>query len=300
MAVSTIVPLNPEIIKAAENIQRPHNLLTGRDPNALGVHSSYPFMTPKYALHRYRQRHEYEDTMARMFIQVPPDVYQSFLDSLQDEETKKIAQVMTGDNVNKGGKGYLDFFLSRAVHDFNEKVQIVETLSDSYVAFFFGHSAPIFQYQGYLMNTFQDDWTMRMYRIFKDLARGTQLARRKFVLRLRYDSMIVNGAMLNLHWENNADIQVACPFSFGLLVKSVQIMLGGLTTPTDLIHEKYFAPDGYHLEDAGGIEAEASQTYIGGPSSSTPEGVSESEPPYNEFTDDETGTSWDIPQEPVP
>jgi hypothetical protein len=196
---------------------------------------------------------------------------------------------MTGDDVNKGGKGYIDFFLQNAVHSFNEKVQIVETLSDNYVAFFFGHSAPIFQYQGTVMNTFQDDWTMRMFRIFRDLGRGTELARRKFVLRLRYDSMIVNGAMLNFQWSLLAGQEMSCPFSFNLLVKSVQIMYGGLSKPTDLIHEKYFSPDGYHLEDSQEVGLKASQTHIGG-STDTP--FTKYEDPYGEVEDFATGTSY--------
>jgi len=246
----------------------------GRLQNAYGVHSAWPFMSPKYAKHKAGRNHEFEDTMARMFIQVPPDLYTKFLASLEDPETEKIAKILTGDDIKQGGVGYLDFFLQNATHSFNEKVQVVETLSDSYVAFFFGHSAPIFSYQGTLMNTYQDDWTMRMFRIFRDLGRGTQLAKRGFVLRLRYDSMIVSGAMVNFQWSLQAGQEIACPFSFNLLVKNIQIIYGGLAQPTDLINEKHFAPEGFHLEDTGQTNNPASQTYLGSPPGS-PEGVSE-------------------------
>ena len=64
------------------------------------------------------------------------------------------------------------------------------------------------------MNTFQDDWAMRMLRIFSSLGRGTQLARNGQIMRLRYDSMIVAGAMMNFRWGLNSGNEMVCPFSF--------------------------------------------------------------------------------------
>jgi hypothetical protein len=254
-------------------------------------------MSPKYAKHKAGRNHEFEDTMARMFIQVPPDLYDKFLASLEDPETARIAKILTGDDINKGGKGYLDFFLQNATHQFNEKVQVVETLSDNYVAFFFGHKAPVFSYQGTLMNTYQDDWTMRMFRIFRDLGRGTQLAKRGFLLRMRYDSMIVSGAMVNFQWSLQAGQELACPFSFNLLVKNIQIIYGGLTDPTDLIHEKHFAPEGFHLQDSSAGDGAASQTYVGS-APGLPTGVSEAEVEggYGTTESDATGTSYTEPE----
>ena len=239
-----------------------YSQMEGRDPKTFGVFSAWPFMSPKYAKHTTNRQHEFTDTMARMFISVPSKLYQKFLSSLADPVTRQIAKALTGDDAGKGGVGYIDFLLQNAVHDFNEKVQIVETLSDSYVAFFFGHKAPIFNYQGTLLNTYQDDWAMRMFRIFRDLGRGTQLARRKLILRIRYDSMIVSGAMLNFNWGLNAGMETACPFQFNLLVKNIQVFLGGLSNPTDLINEKHFAPNGFHLENPNQIDQPASKTRL--------------------------------------
>jgi hypothetical protein len=141
------------------------------------------------------------------------------------------------------------------------------------VAFFFGQRAPIFSYQGTLINSYQDDWAMRMFRIFRDLGRGTQLARRGFLLRIRYDSMIVSGAMLNFNWTLNADMQVACPFSFNLLVKNIQVVLGGLSAPTQPGYDTSFAPAGFHLESPAQINTPPVQTLIGSPPTS-PSGAS--------------------------
>ena len=265
------VPLS-SAFNSALSIVPANNRLTGRDPNAKGVHSSWPFMTPKYARWVKDRRHEFEDTMARMFIQVPPGDYEKFLASLDDPETATIARYLTGDNVKQGGVGYIDFFLQSVQHNYVEKVQVTEVLSDNYVAFFFGHQAPVFRYQGSLMNTYEDDWTMRMYRIFRDLGRGTQLAKNGQILNLRYDSMIVSGAMTNLSWGLEAGRETYTDFSFEFLVKSVYVVYGASAPPTKV--KGRFAPAWFHLEDSSyGSASSASKTYIGSPPA-TPEGCS--------------------------
>ncbi len=139
-----IVPIENNITSAVDNFLPYQNARTGRPTKSRGVFSSYPFMTPKYARHRPNRRREYDQTMARMFMQVSPKLYEKFVASLEDEDTKKVAAVIAGDDVNKGGHGYIDFLVQRAIHSLDEKVQISETLADSYVAFFFGHAPPDF------------------------------------------------------------------------------------------------------------------------------------------------------------
>lgn len=265
MANTPRVPIRSSpIIEAVNDIVQPANSRTGRPTLSRGVFSSYPFMSPKYARHQRNRHHEFEDTMARMFMKVEGVLYDEFLNSLEDAETRRIAEVLAGDEDRKGGQGYIDFLLQNATHNFDEKVQIAETLSDSYVAFFFGHAPPVFQYQGTLMNTFQDDWTMSMFRVFKDLCRGTQLAKRNLVLRLRYDSMIVTGAMTNFSWSLKAGQETACPFSFNLLVKNIQVLYGGLAPPTHFGTAGTFTPPSFEI-DGTASQGAASQTYIGTP-----------------------------------
>ncbi len=238
---------------------------TGRDRKALGTFAAQPFYSPKYARHKADRHHEFEDTMARMYIQVPKSLYTNFLKSLPTGELAAIAKVLTGTGGKTGGYGYIDFLLQRAHHALNDKYQVVETLSDSYVAFFFGMQAPVFNYSGILYNTFQDDWAMRMFRIFNEFGRGTQLARRGFVMRLRYDSMIVNGAMTNFEWDLTADSETGVPFSFNLLVKSIQVISTGLTDPTNL---RDLGFNQFEPESAGSLfvagSGEAAKSLIGG------------------------------------
>ena len=223
-----------------------------------------------------------------MFIKVDPDLYKSFLTSINDLDTRKVAKVLGGDDINKGGHGYIDFLLQNATHSFSEKVQVSETLSDSYVAFFFGHSPPVFQYSGTVLNTYQDDWTMLMFRIFRDLARGTQMARRNLILRLKYDSMIVSGVMTEFQWILTAGAEMSVPFSFSLLVKDIQVLYGGMSPPTRYAREGHFTPKGFQLSGEGVGESVASQSWMGRPPG-TPAGASNEEQVF--FGTSEAGTA---------
>lgn len=295
MANTPQVPLSASIVSSMVELNTLHNARTGRPTDATGVFAAQPFASPKYARHRSDRKHEFEDTMARMFIKVAPDVYKKFIASIDDADTRLIAEVLAGDEVSQGGNGYLDFLMQSANHSFEEKFQVAETLSDNYVAFFFGHAPPIFQYQGTLLNTYQNDWTMSMFRIFRDLARGTQLARRNLILRLRYDSMIVSGAMINFNWSLVAGQEMATSFSFGLLVKSIHVIYGGISRPTKYERGDKFTPDGFQLVDPGAGNADAAQTYIGSPPG-MPAGVySEEHLSFGSSETDASGTTYTEP-----
>ena len=197
-------------------------------------------------------------TMARMYVRVkgrstknrtPQQASQrienrieNVLDSMPDAETRAIAEVLLGGRPENyqgaptgsavGGQGYVDFLLQQADHSTNEKFSVTEVLSDNYVSFFFGQQAPVFTYRGMLMNTFQDDWAMNMNRLFRSIARGTQLARRGLLLYLRYDSVLVSGVLTALNTTHRAESETGVPFSFQMLVKKMHIMNGALAPPT--------------------------------------------------------------------
>ena len=288
-----IVPLDREVLLPVWQDGSLQNTREGRDTMSIGTFSSFPTYSEKWARHAPRKP-DFMDTMARMFIRIPAGDYDKFLAELEDPETRRIATYLTGDDAGKGGVGYLDFILQDATHQYNEKLQVCETLSDNYVAFFFGHQAPMFTYRGTLYNTYQDDWAMRMLRIFRDLARGTQLARRGLVLYLKYDSIIVQGAMVDFRYNVQAGREMAVNFDFSLLVKRVSIVYGSEGYPTDLIGEKHFAPEGYHTDDSGANNTAATNTYMGSPDGA-PEGISPEEPPVSGTANLDAsggGTSW--------
>jgi len=257
------------------------NYLVGREMFAQGVFADTPLATPKYMRHREGRHHEFEGSMARMLIQIPEGGLEALVEEMSDFTMEQIARVVASDlTTSTGGLGYLDFLLESATHSFNEKVQLSENLADNYVAFFYGTSPPVFNYSGTLMNTYQDDWTMNMFRLFTYLGRGTMLARRGFVMHLRYDSMIVSGAMMNLTWQLNAGREGATQFSFQYLVKSINIALGATGYPTDLKMVATISPDDsvflpYDVEaQALSTYSGAGKTYVGTPPGAPgPEGV---------------------------
>ena len=141
---------------------------------------------------------------------------------------------------------------------------------------------------------------MRMFRIFRDLAWGTQLARRDLILRLKYDSMIVSGAMTNFQWSTVAGRETYSPFAFNLLVKSIHVIYGSLALPTKFTRQESFTPAGFQLEGAGVGDTAASQTYVGAPPG-LPEGVHPAVlEQYFEPEPDATGTYWQEPEQMTP
>lgn len=191
-----------------------------------GIFADNPLSTPKYARNDGRPRDaEFRDTMARLFISLAsadPTTETAYLESLP-EDAKVLAKVLLGNN-NQGTSGYIDFILSQAVESFQEVMQVEKTVSDDYVAFFFGQAPPMFQYSGFLLNSLQDDQRTGFAVAYQQILRGTQLARRGALARLRYDSVIVEGTMTAQQQTLNADNEMAVPFAFTFLVKSYVIV----------------------------------------------------------------------------
>lgn len=204
--------------------------LTGVRPPR-GIFAEVPASTPKYAKQLGEERNDFREQMARLFIQVPN--YEAFVKEFDpDDPTQQIAKVIGGTVSKDGstatdaseGHGYVDFLLQNVQHNFQEKSQVVELLADEHVAYFFGQAAPVFSYAGTAINTKQDDQAINMLRLYRDLGRGSMLAKRTTLVSIRYDGMIVSGAMTNLSLGLNAEMEMAVPFSFNLLVKQVVLL----------------------------------------------------------------------------
>ena len=216
-----------------------------------GIFGEYPGATPKYARNYGEREPDFRETMARLFLQVKD--YKAFIASFpQERELTAIATVLGGTDPGSagvaGGGGYIDFILQSAQHNLQEKMQVVETLSDDHVAYFFGQAAPTFAYGGTLINTQQDDQAMNMLRLYSNFGRGTVLAKANRVISLRYDGLIVSGPMINLSFSQTAETEMAVPFSFNILVKRLTIIPNGrsglvqLQTPFATKDETGFTP----------------------------------------------------------
>lgn len=202
----------------------------GASPGTQGVFSQFPLATPKYAknnLNGAPRDAEYKDTLARLYISLSdlaPFDQRGYLTSIpKDPVTQSLAKVLLGSG-SGGGTGYVEFFLQQVNETFQEIMQIDKVLSDDYVSFFFGQQPPVFQYAGSLLNSLQDDQRTGFARAYATLLRGTQLARRGALVRLRYDSVLITGVMTAHQQSLNADNEMIVPFSFSLLVKEYIIL----------------------------------------------------------------------------
>jgi hypothetical protein len=181
--------------------------------------------------------------MARMYVELPSRTTRASFLATVSEEARPLAEILlsgTG-TAGSGGTGFIDFLLTSATENFQEKAQIVDTLTDNYVAFYSGEEPPLFQYSGVLLNTYQDDQRVWMFRLYKEILRGTRLASRNLIMKLRYDSFIVSGYMESLSMALSGETEhTASQFTFTMRVKSMTVLTPALGSPTLL--EKYIAP----------------------------------------------------------
>lgn len=233
-SVAPMVPFN------TKNLSEGANSRAGLPSNAVGVYSAFPSMSPKY-VHHDGVRAANMGGLARMYIPVDnPEYLKNLLSRFKKKSDKQVAAVaeqLFGLKATGGatvGAGYIDFILTNVSHSLQEKFQISEVLEDNYVAFFFGQRAPLWTFSGALMNTYQDDWTMNMWRLYAEMGRGSQLAKMGLLLYIRYDSVIIGGGMVGFNWELNSTNELYTPFSFQFLVKTMTTIRGSKILPTKM------------------------------------------------------------------
>lgn len=190
------------------------------------VYSEHPAMLPKYnpgnRLATFR-------TQARMYVPfATADAFDDFLRTLSwDAEPYARSLAIVGDAEFKA-LGYFDFFLQRANEAYQEKRQVTEVLSDSFVAYYFGQRAPVWSYSGAVLNTEHNQWYDAFHILYEDVLRGTRLADRGIAVRLSYDTKTVFGSLDSLTTSLSADNETFAPFQFQVLVHKV------LYSPTNI------------------------------------------------------------------
>lgn len=224
----------PGIITGGNTSFFKKNPSPGNAESRRGIFGKSPGATPKYALNRGTRDAEYSDTVARLFIELPPTIaIQDFLKSLP-KETQKLGEILATGGASGGtpGTGFIDFILMSSQEGFQEKTQIVNTLTDNYVAFYAGQEAPVFQYSGVVLNTYQDDQRVWLLMLYRDILRGTRLAQRGLIASLRYDSFLVRGYLENLSMGLESSTQMSGRFQFNMRVKEMVIHTPMLALPT--------------------------------------------------------------------
>lgn len=216
---------------------------------ARGVFAEVPSVTPKWAIRGVGGAEpDFRETMARMFIQLNASEVDRFLVSVNmaakdHGESAALAAVLAGAGTRDRGTGYIDFLLQNVQMPFQEKAQVIETLADNYVIYFFGAAAVPWTFSGTCFNTVEDDQGVNMLRMYRDMIRGTQLARRRKLLRVRFNGMIVSGSVLGLSLGLEAEGETHMPFSFQLMPKSITLLPSldfGLVVLPDAISDDSF------------------------------------------------------------
>jgi hypothetical protein len=224
-------PLNGNDVSVARDLAQAAQLT--REPTAVGVFSDYPAATPKWAgrgLPGGAER-DFRNTMARLFVELDEKERDKFLASVDlsapdahSGESRILASVLAGPRDAKRGTGYIDFLLQDLQMPFQEKTQVVETLADNYVIYYFGQAAVPFTLSGTVLNTVEDDQAINMLRIYRDMIRGTQLARRRKLLRLRVNGMVIAGSALSLSLGLGAESEMYLSFSMQVMPKTVTLL----------------------------------------------------------------------------
>jgi len=177
--------------------------------------------TPKYARNSGDARPDlFRDSLARIFVRVDQEEWANFERSFADDHTRtQLLPRVAGDP--RGTQGYVDFIIQDMNLNFEEKIDVKETLGDNYVLYTFGQGAPTASFQGVLINTVQDDQATNFLRLYLQLFRATELARRQKSASIKIDSFIFTGVMSNLRMNYRAAMEVAVPFSFNFIIKKI-------------------------------------------------------------------------------
>jgi hypothetical protein len=217
----------------APGSDRAGSALYSEGSGAGGVFAQYlQGATQKYARNDGHERETgMRDTMARMFVRVDADEWDTFLRSIGDPHVAGTVKRLAGDpgaprteGRSISDTGYMDFFLESAQHTLQEAMQVTPTVGGEYVGFAFGQAPPVWSYQGKLLNTVQDDQASNMMRLYLEVLRATRLAQRQKAVTLKYGSFLVSGAMMNYQEVHQSQNEGVVSFNFQLLVKRIRFV----------------------------------------------------------------------------
>lgn len=177
----------------------------------------------------YRQRAKYGDPQAPPSSSKMARLYfnKAFVDLIANTLSSVGANgASANDAVYKklsSPNGYFEFFLQNADEVFEERFQIVETLGDKYAVFGIGSKPHIFNFSGALINSVDNDWRVNFIHMFRRYISISRLAKFRNttvsnVVTLKYDSFLLDGAILSLRTGLQANNEMAIPFSFPMLV----------------------------------------------------------------------------------
>lgn len=198
------------------------SLNEGAESRYKGVYAEHPAFTPKYDASASLD--STQSTQARMYIPVPTEALFSQIKSALPEQAKRYADAMVQRGPQFAGRIYVDFVIQSVQESFQEKVQVTEVLSDSYIAYFFGQRAPQWSFSGIVLNTQQNQWYDAWHILYSNLIRGSKTSTFKVPVVIAYDTRRVVGSLIATSTGLNANNETFAQLSFSVLVKQVQYL----------------------------------------------------------------------------
>lgn len=116
------------------------------------------------------------------------------------------------------GKTKDTFILKNVEEVFSERHQIIETFGEDFAVFMTGERPKIFTYSGMLVNDAYRGWKSSFVAAYKELLRGSELAKRRLKVSITYDYVTVEGYVLELGTNTESEDEVSVPFTFQMLI----------------------------------------------------------------------------------
>jgi hypothetical protein len=118
--------------------------------------------------------------------------------------------------------GYDKFLLTGVSCNMSEKVQISEVFGDNEVVYYFGHQPMIFNINGMLVDSVDNDWLTTFLQMYSDFLRGSQTAKNYELIRLVLPNMILTGTISGFSWSQEASRDTDIPFNLQFIAKVIE------------------------------------------------------------------------------
>jgi hypothetical protein len=154
-------------------------------------------------------------------IQIKEDTYSTL--SVLKPNGKPIPLISSSDTSPTGStsrigqvREYSDYILQGITQQRVEKQQIIETFGSPYV-YFFGERPRVVEVQGLLLNTEDFNWRSQFWKNYEENLRGTKLVQQNARVYLSFDTIIIEGYILQAQSSENSPEPYSVPFNFSML-----------------------------------------------------------------------------------
>lgn len=168
-----------------------------------------------------------EDTKRLCFLRIEGDDVQGLMDDLVNLEAYDqnvlpgILAQMNGTGSPEGSNGYAKFSITAVSDSREEKMQIMETNGDSFIATFTGRKPHIVGFSGNLIFDYAQEatWYHAFINAYEYFLRASRMAKHRCKLRMVMpDCQELVGYMINLNTNHESSTDSIIPISFSMLV----------------------------------------------------------------------------------